>query len=129
MGRQNRRIRRRFKLWHGIVGLLLLLFVSFRVSGSLKLRKQLEVLRNQGYPVSLKELDGSYSIPEGADNVADVYLSAFSNYVEWDGDAQRELPVIGKASLPGRTQPLDASTRQLVEKFLSDNEKTLTLLH
>jgi hypothetical protein len=129
MGRQKKRVRRRFKLWHGIVGLLLLLFVSFRVSGSLKLKKQIKVLRDQGYPVTLEELDGWYNIPEGAKNAADVYMAAFSNYVEWDSDAQRELPIVGKASLPGRTEPLDASTRRLVEKFLSDNEKTLTLLH
>ena len=129
MGRRNKRVRRRFKLWHGIVGLLLLLFVLFRVSGSLKLKKQIEVLRNQGYPVTLEELDRWYNIPEGAKNAADVYMAAFSNYVKWDKDAQRALPVLGKASMPGRTQPLDASPRQLVEKFLSENEKTLTLLH
>jgi len=129
MGRQNKRVRRRFKLWHGIVGLLLLLFVLFRVSGSLKLKKQIEVLRDEGFPVTLEELDRWYNIPGGAKNAADVYMAAFSNYVKWDEDAQRALPVFGKASLPGRTQPLDASTRQLVGKFLSDNEKTLTLLH
>ncbi len=129
MGRQNRRIRRRFKLWHGIVGLLLLLFVSFRVTGSLKLRKQLKVLRDQGYPVTLEELDRWYNIPEGAKNAADVYLNAFSNYVEWDKEALKALPLFGKAKLPARTQSLDTSTQQLVEKFLSDNEKTLTLLH
>ncbi len=129
MVRQNKRVRRRFKLWHGIVVLLLLLFVSFRVSGSLKLKKQLKVLRDQGYPVTLEELDRWYNIPEGAKNAGDVYTAAFSNYVKWDNDAQRELPVFGKASLPGRTEPLDASTRRLVEKFLSDNEKTLELLH
>jgi hypothetical protein len=129
MGRQKKRVRRRFKLWHGIVGLLLLLFVSFRVTGSLKLKKQLKVLRDQGYPVTLEELDRWYNIPEGAKNAGDVYTAAFSNYVEWDNDAQRALPVIGKASLPGRTEALDDSTRQLVEKFLSDNKKTLELLH
>ena len=129
MGRQNRLVSRRFKLWHGIVALLLLLFVLFRVTGSLKLKKQIKVLRDQGYPVTLEELDRWYNIPEGAKNAADVYMAAFSNYIEWDKDALREVPVFGKASLPARTQPLDASSRQLVEKFLSDNEKTLTLLY
>jgi hypothetical protein len=129
MGRQNTHIRRRFKIWHGIVALLLLLFLLFRISGSLKLKKRLEVLRTQGYPVTLKELDRSYNIPQGAANAADVYLAAFSNYVEWDKDTLRALPIVGRASLPSRTQPLDASTRQLVEKFLSENKKTLSLLH
>ncbi len=129
MERQNKKARRRFKLWHGIVALLLFLFLLFRVTGSLKLKKQLKVLRTKGYPVTLEELGRLYNIPEGAKNAADVYMAAFSNYVKWDNDAQRALPVFGKASMPGRTQPLDASTRQLVEKFLSDNKKTLTLLH
>jgi hypothetical protein len=129
MGHHNTHIRRRFKLWHWIVALLLLLFVLFRISGSLKLKKRLEVLRTRGYPVTLKELDRSYNIPQGAANAADVYLAAFSNYVEWDKDTLRALPIVGRASLPSRTQPLDASTRQLMEKFLSENEKTLSLLH
>jgi hypothetical protein len=129
MERQNKKARRRFKLWHGIVALLLLLFLLFRVTGSLKLKKQLKVLRTKGYPVTLEELDRWYNIPEGAKNGGDVYMNAFSNYVKWDGDAERELPDFGRASMPGRTQPLNASMRQLVEKFLSDNEKTLTLLH
>jgi len=129
MENKNKRVRQRLKMWHGIVALLLLLFVLFRVSGSLKLKKQIEVLRNQGYPVSLEELDRWYNIPNGAKNGADVYMAAFSNYVEWDFEALKALPVVGKGSLPARTQPLDASTRKLIEKFLSDNEKTLTLLH
>ena len=57
MESQNRYIRRRFKIWHGIVALLLLLFVLFRVHGSLKVKKQIENLRTKGYPVTLEELD------------------------------------------------------------------------
>ncbi len=129
MESQNRRARRRFKIWHGIVALLLLLFVLYRVSGSLKLKKQIDSLRNQGYPVTLEELDRWYNIPEGAKNAADVYMAAFSNYVEWDKEARKALPIVGKAPLPERTQPLDDPNQQLVEKFLSDNKKTLTLLH
>ena len=129
MENKNKRVRRHFKMRHGIVGLLLLLFVLFRVTGSLKLKKQIEVLRNQGYPVTLEELDRWYNIPEGAKNGADVYMDAFSNYVEWDREASKALPIFGKAPLPARTQPLDDPNHQLVEKFLSDNEKTLTLLH
>jgi hypothetical protein len=129
MESQNKHIRRRFKLWHGIVALLLLLFVLFRISESLKLKKQIENLRSQGYPVTLEELERSYNIPDGAVNAADAYLTAFSNYVEWDSEARKALPIVGKAPLPARTQPLDDPNQQLVEKFLSDNEKTLILLH
>jgi len=113
MESQNRYIRRRFKMWHGIVALLLLLFVLFRVHGSLKVKKQIENLRTKGYPVTLEELESWYNIPEGTKNSADVYLNAFSNYVEWDSEARKALPVVGRAPLPAR----------------SDNKKTLTLLH
>jgi hypothetical protein len=126
---QNKYIRRRFKMWHGIVALLLLLFVLFRVHGSLKVKKQIENLRTKGYPVTLEELDRWYNIPDGAANAADAYLTAFSNYVEWDSEARKALPIVGRAPLPARTQPLDDPNHQLVGKFLSDNKKTLTLLH
>ncbi len=129
MENKNKRVRRRFKMWHGIVALLLLLFVLFRVSGSLKLKKQIDILRTKGYPVTLEELDSWYNIPAGVENSADVYMNAFSNYVEWDREDLKALPVVGRAPLPARTQPLDDPNHQLVEQFLSDNKKTLTLLH
>ncbi|MHC4244140.1 MAG: hypothetical protein ACYSU4_17170 [Planctomycetota bacterium] len=129
MENKNKRVRRHFKLWHKIVALLLLLFVLFRVHGSLKVKKQIEDLRTKGYPVTLEELDRWYNIPDGAANAADTYLTAFSNYVEWDREARKALPVVGRAPLPARTQPLDDPNTLLVEKFLSDNEKILTLLH
>jgi hypothetical protein len=105
------------------------LFVLFRISGYYKLKRQTQILRNQGYPVTLEELDRSRSMPQGARNAADIYLRAFSSYVEWDKQTRELLPIVGKAALSGRTQPLGTSTRQLVEKFLSDNEHTLSLLH
>ncbi|MHC4244141.1 MAG: hypothetical protein ACYSU4_17175, partial [Planctomycetota bacterium] len=129
MESQNKYIRRRFKMWHKIVALLLLIFVLFRVHGSLKVKKQIENLRTKGYPVTLEELDRWYNIPDGVDNAADIYMAAFSNYVEWDSESRKALPIVGRAPLPARTQPLDDPNQQLVEKFLSDNEKTLTLLH
>jgi hypothetical protein len=129
MKSQNKYIRRRFKIWHGIIALLLLLFVLFRVNGSLKVKKQIESLRTKGYPVTLEDLDRWYNMPEGEENGADVYMAAFSNYVEWDKEALKALPIFGKAPLPARTQPLDDPNQQLIEKFLSDNEKTLKLLH
>ncbi|MDT8302667.1 MAG: hypothetical protein RQ760_14380 [Sedimentisphaerales bacterium] len=129
MESQNKYVRRRFKIWHGIAALLLLLFVLFRVNGSLKLKKQIEILRTKGYPVTLEELNRWYDIPDGVDNAADVYMDAFSNYVEWDSETRKTLPVVGRAPLPARTQPMDDPNQQLVKNFLSDNEKILTLLH
>jgi hypothetical protein len=129
MRRKSKHVRRRFKTWHAIAALVLLLFVLFHVSGRLKLNKRVQALRTKGYPVTLEELDRSYSLPQGARNAADVYLAAFSNYKKWDRDAMHTLPIVGKTSLPSRTEPLEASTQQLAERFLSDNQQTLSMLH
>ena len=129
MKHRRRHFRYHFRIWHGIVALLLFSFVLFQISGRLKLNKRVRDLRTKGYPVTLKELERSYNLPDGASNAANVYLSAFSKYRKWDADAIRAIPVIGRAELPARTEPLDASSRQLASRFLSDNQQTLSLLH
>jgi hypothetical protein len=126
MGRQNKRSRRRFKMWHAIVGLALFLLVLSHITGSYKLRKRLQDLRARGYPLTIEELNSMYTIPEGTRNAADVYLAAFSCFKEWD---KAGMSALGKAQSPARTEPLDDSSRQLLEKFLSENKKTFTLLH
>jgi len=126
MRRRNKHTRRRFKTWHVIVALALFLLVLLHISGNYKLKKRIQALQSRGHPVSLEELDRSYSLPQGARNAADIYLAAFANYKEWDKNAMRDLR---KASSPARTESLDDSARKLVEKFLSDNQKTLSLLY
>jgi hypothetical protein len=126
MGRQNKRSRRRFKMWHAVVGLGLFLLVLSHITGSYKLRKRLRGLRAGGYPLTIEELNSMYTIPEGTRNAADVYLAAFSNFKEWD---KAGMSALSKAWSPARTEPLDDSARQLLEKFLSENQKTFKLLH
>ena len=129
MKHKSKHIRYRFKIWHGVVALLLLLFVLLRISGGYKLKKRLQALQSRGHPVTLEDLERSYSLPAGAQNAADVYLAAFSNYKKWDRDAMRAIPITGRASMPARTEPLDAPTRQQVNRFLSDNKQALSLLY
>ena len=122
----KKRKRHRFKIWHGIPILVIIVLVPIHLSGSRKLAKRLQILRDKDYPVTLKELEDSYTLPEGARNAADIYLEAFSHYSEWDKAAMRDLR---KARSPKRTEPLDASARQLVERFLADNQKAFSMLH
>jgi hypothetical protein len=129
MKRKSKHIRYRFKIWHGAVALLLLLFVLLRISGGYKLKKRLQDMQSRGHPVTLEDLERLYSLPAGAQNAADVYLAAFSKYKKWDRDSMRTVPIAGRASMPARTEPLDAQTREHVKRFLSDNEQALSLLH
>jgi len=126
MERSKKRSRRRLKTWQVIVALPLFLLLLLHISGSYKVRKRVQALSAQGYPVTIKELEDSYTIPDGVPNAADIYLAAFSHYREWDKPAMQALH---KARKPKRTEPLNASARQLVEQFLSDNQKTVSLLH
>lgn len=124
---------RRFKIRHVFLGLLVILlgwFAFFRVSVHNDLSRRVRELRAQGYPMSLKELDDSYRLPDGADNAADFYMTAFSRYVEWDSEAREGLPWIGKGGKrPARTESLEVSIRELAEQFLAENEEALSLLH
>ncbi len=123
---------KRFKIRYIFYGLLLVLlgwFVFFRISARSNLTRRLSALSEAGYALSLSELDETYVLPAGADNGADYYLDAFSYYGAPNDEVSDLLPWVGKARRPHRSEPVDASTQQAIEAFLSDNEKTLTLLH
>ena len=126
MERSQKQSRRRFKTWQIILALLLFLLVLLHLSGSYKVRKRVQALSDQGYPITIEELEDSYTIPDGVPNAADVYLAAFSHYREWD---KPDMQALHKARKPKRTESLNSSARQLVEQFLSDNQKTVSLLH
>lgn len=129
MKHKQKHIRYRFRKWHGVVAILLLLLVLLRISGGIKLKKKLQALKNKGYPVTLEDLERLYSLPAGAQNAADVYLDAFSKYKKWDKEAMRNVPIAGRASIPAQTEALGAPTIQAANKFLSDNQQVLSLLH
>ncbi len=129
MKHKQKHIRYRFRKWHGVVAILLLVLVLLRISGGLKLKKRLQTMKNKGYPVTLEDLERMHGLPTGAQNAADVYLDAFSKYKKWDKEALRDVPIAGRASIPTQTEALDAPTIQAANKFLSDNQQALSLLH
>jgi len=132
MAQQDPREPRRFKIRHIFFGLLLLLlgwFAFFRVSVHLNVNRRIRELRAQGYPMSLEELGASYTLPAGADNAADYYMTAFSHYVAWDDEAREGLPWVGKGDRPTRTGAIEPEIKERAERFLAANEQTLSLLH
>jgi hypothetical protein len=132
MAQQDPRQPRRLKIRHIFLGLLLLLlgwFAFFRVSAHLELNRRLGELRAQGYPMSLEELSQTYTLAPGADNAADYYMTAFSHYVAWDDEAREGVPWVGRGKRPARTGAMEPEIAERAERFLADNEKTLSLLH
>ena len=121
---------RKLKYSHILIVLLLIVvgaFVVFRLSVRSKLRSKIDAIRAAGYPVTCEELDQWYSIPETAENAAYIILDAFEFYQK--PQDSKLLPLLGKAELPARNIPLSEETKNIIAQYLSDNQKTLELLH
>ena len=121
---------RKIRFSHILIVLLLTAvcaFVMFRLSVRSKLRARIDAIRAAGYPVTCEELDQWYSIPETAENAAYIILDAFEFYQK--PQDSKLLPLLGKAELPARNIPLSEETKNIIAQYLSDNQKTLELLH
>jgi len=123
---------RKLKFSHILIVLLLIIvgaFVVFRLSVRSKLRARIDAIRAAGYPVTLAELNEWYTIPEDAENAADKLIEAFLNYYEWNRTELESLPIVGRAELPARTEPLAEETKVLVAQYIADNQQAIELLY
>jgi hypothetical protein len=145
------RKRHRFKTIVSALLVLLALYFVYWYCLSSAIQKRLDSIRQAGFPATCAELDKWYTQPPAEENAADVYLEAFAKYEWWTNkpatfstpsDAtdkskfsspprtrRDQLPIIGFAKLPPRTEPLPAEMKQLVAEYLSDNAEALRLLH
>ena len=127
------------------------LYLVYRYSLSSAIQGRLDSIRRSGLPATCAELDKWYTEPPAGENASDVYHEAFAHYESWTNKPARlsvasnatdrskfsspprtrrdQLPTVGQAKLPLRTEPLPAETRQLVAEYLSDNAEALQLLH
>ena len=125
--------KRRKLMVFGIIILLLLVyvfpFVIFRILLKWKLNTRIKAIRAAGYPVTCKELDVWYSIPDDAKNAADTFSDAFACFKKWDEAKRESLPLVGLADLPKRSEPLSDDTRTLLTEYVTDHNETLALLH
>ncbi len=132
MTEENSSSRRKFRLrlWCLAVALFVVgagaLGISMLARGD-RAARRLEALRAAGYPTSVVELGAYTQLPPGEPNAAEVYMLAFASYVPPRDDAN--TPLLGKATLPERGQPLPAPMAQAVAVCLESNRRTLALLH
>ena len=123
---------RKLKISNVLIILLLVgasAFALFRLSLRYKLRARIDAIRAAGYPVTCAELDKWYTIPENVENAAYTLMDAFSYYKKWNNDKSESLPVIGRAKLPPRTEPLGEEMKGLITQYIADNNEALKLLH
>ena len=92
-----------------------------------RVARRLEALRAAGYPTSFAELAEYNKLPQGVPNAADIYMRAFAAFVPPVDEGN--VPIVGKARLPGRGEPLPEPMLKAVAQCLAANEECLALLH
>jgi hypothetical protein len=111
----------------GLVIVAFFVFLRFRLKSELE--KKLGAIRAAGYPVTCIELDEWYCIPAGSQNAADSFAEAFSYYKQWVGKKRELLPIVSRAELPARTEPVPEETKTVIAEYLADNRRALERLH
>ncbi len=130
--KEDKKKSRKLKKHHILIFILFLfliagIFLRFRSSSKSQLRLKIEYLQAKGYPVSLKELDESYSIPDGVENAADFILNAVSNYIEPNDSRLKDTPDWKTLSIQGKLLSDDVMKQAV--SYLNDNQKSLDSLH
>ena len=125
--------RRRLRLWHIPVVLLILVVVgglAVRWHWRREFRARIEAARVAGYPVTLEELDASYELPSG-DNAAYWIVDAASFHQKPSQEDWRRLEQIVRAGdeRPDYTKPIPEDTMELLEQYVRSNAKALQMLH
>lgn len=127
--KQGRRGFRKWNIFWLIVLIGLAAFGLSRYSVHRKLDRRVDVLRGQGYPMSLIELDTLYreSDDRELENAWPVYLEACESFTKHDSDVYGPIP--GYDRLPNeRGRSWDPNHLENAQAFLADNKACLELL-
>ena len=121
-----------FRISNILITLLLTgigVFAYHRLSLKSKLQTRIDAIHAAGYPVTCAELDQWYKIPPNVENAAYTFMDAFSYYKKWDKEKSKPLPVVGRAELPARTEPMPEEMKALITQYVVDNNEAIELLH
>lgn len=124
--------RRRLKVIHVLILLLLIcigLYVYHRLNLKLNLQDKIDAIRAEGYPTNCIELDMWYKIPPNVENAAYTIEKALSLFKTWEKEKSESLPLVGRAELPPRTEPLAVDMKTLIAEYVADNNEALELFH
>jgi len=111
-----------------VVLVLVGLYAAYRYTLHRMVEAKLDEIRKQGYPTTYRELDNKYPFPPAAENAATIYTQAFGELSERSAK-NTNLPIVGMASLPQRSEPVSNEMRAAIEDYLSQHKEALALLH
>jgi len=89
--------------------------------------RRIAALRAAGYPTTFAELTEYAKLPDGVENAAGMYESAFAAFALPVDEAN--VPSLGTAKWPARGVPLPEPMAQAIAACLTANQQCLTLLH
>ena len=102
-------------------------YLLYRNALDNRVKAKLEAIRRAGYPATLVELNDWYVEPPPGENGADLFMEAFSQYVEPAEQADK-LPFFSEFELPPGHEPLSDETKKQIAAFLAENQGTIALL-
>ncbi len=128
------RRRRRFRWWHAVLTLLVLvalgLFVM-RVHFLRQFEARVTALEAAGHPVTTEQLDAMYPpLAAGQANAADLLQDAVELYRDsLSSQENKLLPLVGSGEIPGRGRSIPNDVREIMTRFLDENREGLARLH
>jgi len=123
--------RRCWLVWGMAVSIVVLLFspfLLFRAVNRAKFNRKVAELKAAGQPVSMDDLEAAYVLPDGVENAADVYLQAFSAYVEPNEAELALLPVRGKFKTADDMLTYPPEVIETIRVSLEKNKECLDLI-
>jgi hypothetical protein len=111
-----------------VVLVLAALYVAYRYTLHRMVESKLDDIRQQGYPITLAELDKWYPQPPPGENAADIYLQVFKLFSP-EQPSDTNLPVVGYAKLPHGAEPMTDQMKQAIANYLAKRANALRLLH
>ncbi|MHC4520284.1 MAG: hypothetical protein ACYTAS_16965, partial [Planctomycetota bacterium] len=123
--------RHRLKWWHIVVSVLalcILVLIAIRFKDRTNLTERLDAIRAAGYPVTFAELDAWYEDVPYGENAADYVLDAIACLQKPQREQERQIPWMGNAEKPARTQALDAEIVDTIGELLERNHEAIGLL-
>jgi len=119
-------VARRAKIRIGVVVVLVLGFVAFRLWTSVSISRMESRIRDQGYPVTLQELDAFYPTPDPSENRAPLLQYAFASIVEPGLQLEKKLPIAGKVNLPRRSERIPEEQVRAMRSYCLQNLDAIT---
>ncbi len=108
--------------------LVLVLFVAYRLSLSLKIAVRLRAISSAGYPVSVEDLGKCCAAIPDEENAALIFGKAFAQ-LKLDSSRTTNMPLFPRNRLPPRTATMPLDRRKQIADLLDANRRSLELLH